>query len=140
MTAKQFLLQAQGIDKQIKNKLKQIESLRSLAERATSTISPMPHSPAQNTRRMEGTIVKMLDLENEINVSIDKLLDTKRKVVEVIDLLPKVEHRAVLEHRYICGKTWEKIASEMAYNERSVRRFHKKALCEIEKILGHDSK
>ncbi|MEG1149597.1 MAG: hypothetical protein RSD98_13510, partial [Niameybacter sp.] len=67
MTAKEYLKQAYRIDQRINSKLEQIASLRDLATKATSTLSDTPPSGSRNVHSMEGVIVKMVDLENEIN-------------------------------------------------------------------------
>ena len=132
MTAKEFLSQAILIDQRINSKLEQVQSLRSLAEKATTTLTPTPHSAAQNVHRIEDVIIKMLDLESEVNASIDGLVDTKREIMKTVQCLPITEHRTLLELRYICGKTWEEIAQRMQYSVRNVHLIHGAALREVD--------
>jgi DNA-directed RNA polymerase specialized sigma subunit len=77
---------------------------------------------------MEDIIVKMMDLESEINVDIDRLVDTKRAIKQAVECVPDISQRTLLELRYICGKTWEEIAEEMFFGIRWVHRLHEKAL------------
>ena len=46
MTPKEYLSQARWLDMRINSKLQQIESLHSLATKASSTLSNAPHSGA----------------------------------------------------------------------------------------------
>ena len=134
MTAKEYLARALLIDQRINSKLEQVQSLRSLAEKATSTLSPTPHGKERNMHRMEDVIVKMLDLESDINASIDTLVDIKREITEAVQSLPTTEHRTLLELRYVCGKTWEEIAAIMFYSVRNVHILHSAALQELDKF------
>jgi len=78
MTAKEYLGQAYRLDQRINSKLEQVMSLRDLATKATSTLSDVAPSGTRNVHRMEDIIVKIVDLENEINRDIDNLVDLKR--------------------------------------------------------------
>lgn len=131
MTAKEYLSQAYRIDQRINSKLEQIVSLRELATKATSTLSDTPPSGTRNVHSMEGVIVKMIDLEEEINKDIDTLVDLKREFVFIIKKISNPEYQTLLELRYLCFKTWEQIAVEMGYSLQHIFRIHDKALKEI---------
>ena len=90
MTVKEYLGQAYRIDQRINSKLEQVGSLRALATKATSTMSDTPPSGSRNVQSMESIIVKIIDLENEINEDIDMLVDLKREIVGVIKREPGV--------------------------------------------------
>lgn len=83
MTAKEYLSRAYRIDQRIDSKIEQVGSLRALSTKATATISDMPHS-SRNVHSMEEIIVKIINLEHEINEDIDKLLDLKREITGMI--------------------------------------------------------
>ena len=83
MNAKEYLKQAFYLDKRINSKLEQVESLNALATKATSTLSDMPKSPNRGSSKLEDTIVKIIDLQEEINRDIDKLVDLKKRKVEL---------------------------------------------------------
>jgi DNA-directed RNA polymerase specialized sigma24 family protein len=134
VTAKEYLARALLIDQRINSKLEQVQSLRLLAEKATSTLSQTPHGKERNMHRMEDVIVKMLDLESDINASIDALVDVKREIMEAVQCLQITEHRTLLELRYICGKTWEEIASTLFYSVRNVHILHSAALREFDML------
>lgn len=131
MTTKEYLSQAYRIDQRINSKLEQIVSLRELATKATSTLSDTPPSGSCNVHSMEGIIVKIVDLENEINKDIDTLVDLKREFVFIIKKINNPEYQTLLELRYLCFKTWEQIAVEMGYSLQHIFRIHDKALRNI---------
>ena len=139
MDAKEYLGQAYRIDQRINSKLEQAASLRELAAKATSTLTDMPKSASHNVHSMDGLIAKLIDLETQINNDIDALVDLKRDIVMIIKIVEKPEYQTLLEMRYLCFKTWEQIAVEMAYDLRYIHKLHGRALEEVQIIydLGH---
>ena len=128
MTTKEYLAQAYRIDQRINSKLEQIVSLRELATKATSTLSDTPPSGSRNVHSMEGIIVKMIDLENEINADIDVLVDLKKEIMSIIKKINNPEQQTLLELRYLCFKTWEQIAVEMKYSIQNAYKVHDRAI------------
>lgn len=128
MTVKEYLGQAYRIDQRINSKLEQVGSLRALATKATAAISDTPSGGSRNVQSMESVIVKIIDLEHEINADIDMLVDLKREIVNVIKRISNPEYQTLLELRYLCFYSWEKIAVEMDYDLRYMHKLHKKAL------------
>lgn len=137
MTAKEYLAQAYRIDQRINSKLEQIVSLRGLATKATSTLSDTPPSGTRNVHSMEGIIVKMMELENEINADIDVLVDLKREIISIIKKINNPEQQTLLELRYLCFKTWEQIAVDMGYSIQNAYKVHDRAL---ENIIVQNNK
>lgn len=131
MTPKEFLQQIRSADRLIDSKLKQLECLRDETTRTSSMISDMPRSDSPNLQRLESTIVKLLDLEAEINADIDQLVDMKRVARDAINALSNADQRLVLELRYLCYKTWPWIADELGYSISNVYRLHDNAVKNI---------
>ncbi|MDU2672820.1 MAG: DUF1492 domain-containing protein [Clostridium sp.] len=128
MTTKEYLAQAYRIDQRINSKLEQIVSLRELATKATSTLSDTPPSGSRNVHSMEGIIVKMMELENEINADIDVLVDLKKEIMSIIKKINNPEQQTLLELRYLCFKTWEQIAVDMGYSIQNAYKVHDRSL------------
>lgn len=126
--ARTYLEQAYRIDQRINSKIEQVASLHNLATKANSTLTDMPESPNRNIHRMEDIIVKIVDLENEINQDIDMLVDLKTEIMQVIKKVDDLELQTLLEQRYLNFRTWEQIAVDMGYNVRHLYRMHDKAL------------
>ena len=128
MNAKEFLEQVRYVDRAIDSKLEQVERLRNESTKATSLVSDMPRSSAPNLQRLEDTIIKIIDLEQEINRDIDRLVDLKKAARVSINAMTNPEERLVLELRYLCYKTWLEIAEAMGVSESTVYRAHGLAL------------
>ena len=128
MTAKEYLQQALRLDERINSKISQLESLRELATKCTSTITGMPRNPSPSQSPMADAVCKIIDLQDEINRDIDHLVNLKRELVGVIHNVEDVECRLLLELRYLCFKSWEDIAVQMGYTTRNIHYLHKQAL------------
>ncbi len=128
MTAKEYLNQAFRIDQRINSKLEQVESLRALCTRTSSTLSDMPKNPNKGISKFEDIMTKIIMMENEIKSDIDRLVTLKKEVSDTINAVDSVECRMLLELRYLCFHTWEDIAAEMNYTVRNVHLLHSKAL------------
>ena len=128
MTAKEYLSQAYRLDKRIDSKIEQIKSLNLLATKCTTTLSDMPKSQSISNSRLEDTVVKIVDLQEEINMDIDSLVDLKRDIVRTIKSVQNPEYQIILELRYLCFKTWEEIAVQMNCSIDNVFKIRKNAL------------
>lgn len=131
MTAKEYLSQARFLDERINSKIQQVTSLNELATKCTSTLSDMPHNPNKSNSTMADAVCKIIDLQEEINRDIDRLVDLKREIMKVIKAVPDVEYQTILEKRYLCFISWEQIAVDMNYSIQHIHRMHSKALKEI---------
>lgn len=130
--AKEFLQQYQDAEYEIRAKLDQIHRLRELSTSTTQALGgDRVQSSAEN--KLERIVAKIADMESEVDEDIDKLVETKKQVAEVISRVPDAAQRNVLTLRYINGKRWEEIAVDMNYNYRWVLELHGRALREISK-------
>jgi len=135
LSAKDYLSQAYRIDHRINSKLEQIQSLRALSTKATATLSDTPQSKGtRNIHSMEDIIVKMIDLESEINTDLNRLIDLKHEIITVVKCVDNPEYQTLLELRYLCFKTWEEIAVEISWSIRQVYYMHGEALKQVDKI------
>ena len=126
--AVEYLSQARHADVRINNKLEELSSLKALAEKVTVTYQKDMVDGSRDVHKREGILCKLIDLQNQINSDIDQLVDIKREVREMIESVPFVDGRTVLEMRYINYKKWEEIAVSMHYVLRNVRFIHDKAI------------
>lgn len=135
MNAKEYLQQIRMLDTLISRKTELLFQLRA---QVLSITAPMEGERVQSTgnaRRMEDTIVKIIDLQNEINEIIDNMLDVKREILAVIDSLDDPDLVNLLYRRYVYFEKWEDIALKMNYNVRWIYRLHKKALHKLSEKL-----
>ena len=134
MTAKEYLRQYLDADRAINAKLEQISKLRALATKTTQTLQP-DKVQSSNENKTEKIIAKIVDLENEVDAEIDRLVEIKKQVENVIATVPNKAQRTVLERRYIDGERWEEIAVKMHYTYRHVIRLHGRALQTLQYVV-----
>ena len=142
MTAKTYLSQARYLDMRIKSKLQQIDSLNELATTCTSVLTGMPRNPSASVSHMADAVCKIVDLQADINHDIDMLVDLKKEIMGVIKAVANPEHQTLLEKRYLCFLSWEKIAVDMGYDLRYIHKLHTRALdeCKIPVLSEVDTK
>lgn len=131
MTAKEYLQQARFLDNRIKSKIQQVEALNELATNCSAVISDMPRNPNRGGSPMADAVMKMIDIQDEINKDMDDLVSLKQEIMSVIKRIPNLEHQTILEKRYLCNLTWEQIAVDMGYSLQHTFRHHDSALKNI---------
>lgn len=139
MTSKEYLSQARFLDASIRTKVEQIESLNDLATSCTAVISDMPRNPNRGGSRMADAILQIIDLQEEIKRDMMALVQLKREIMDVIKSVSSLEYQTILEKRYLCFISWERIAVELGYSIQHTYRLHDAALKEIDSILNVES-
>ena len=140
MTATEYLSQARRLDQRICSKLEQMATLRSLAQKVTTSLSGERVSHTRNVSSLEDTILLLVETENEMNQSIDALLSLRIEIGKQISALDDPDCILVLEKRYLCYQSWEKIAADLACTVRWVHRLHAKALQSMNQLLCEKKK
>ena len=134
MTEKEFLSRAYLLDQQINSKLEQLSSLRELALKCTSSNDGECVSGSPNHTKMQDIITKIMDMETEINVDIEKLVDIKREINHSIANLENPIHKLLLEQRYILCKPWEDVADYIGFEINSIYKMHKRILKNFQSV------
>ncbi len=132
MTAKECLARAYHLDQRINSRIEQVASLNELARKATATLSGMPGSPNRGRSAMADAVEKIVDLQEEINAEIDRLVDMKVEITGIIRQVGDRDRQVLLERRYLCFQTWEDIAAELGWGLRWTHVQHGRALAELD--------
>lgn len=130
MTAKQYLRQAYRLNDLINSDLAELEQLKVLS---TSVSSPnLSGMPSSGTRKQEApfvnAVMKIIELEKVIDAEIDRFVDLKKEIRDVINKVPDNSQKLVLKLRYIQFLKWESVAAEMDLSLKQVHRIHNEAL------------
>lgn len=134
MTAKEYLNRGYKIELQIQSKMEQLERLRAMATRTTTTLSDMPRPASPDPHKTENIIIKIVKLNAELNAEIDKLIDTKIEIKHTIDKVQDVDEKLILEARYLNFKSYDDIASMLNMSLENIFRIHSNALNTVEKL------
>lgn len=133
MTIKEYLYQLKDIDDLINSNIEEVDKLRTLATNITVTYSDEPHGSGTSDK-VGNTVVKIADLQNEINDLIDELVEIKAESSKIINQIKDLRLRTVLIKYYVQNKTFEQVAVEMGKSYQWICELHGRALLEIEKI------
>ena len=127
---KAWLRQCAALDRDIDRLILERSRWMARATRMVPTLSDMPRGGGER-RSSEDIILRIAEIENEIDRKIDALLDQRAAVVEAITAVGDRQLREVLELRYLDGATFEEIAEEMGLSVRHVLRLLGAALEKI---------
>ena len=135
MNAFDYLSQAYMLEQRIQTKLQHVSSLRSLAQTVSSFTGNEPVVHTRNVTQLEDTVIKIMEQEQELNAEIDRLVDLKREIMDVLDEVKDMNFRLILEKRYLCVESWPKIGEDMGHSDRWAQLKHQAALRVVQQIL-----
>lgn len=129
MTAKEYLRQAYRLDNRINSDIAEMERLQEMAGSVGSPGFEEHYNPNRpNEAPFVRCLEKVWDLEQKINSEIDRLIDLKAQMREVIATASNADEQMVLRYRYIHNMTWEQIGDELHADRTTVYRWHNSAL------------
>ena len=85
-------------------------------------------------QKMADAICRYMQMEDEINAAIDRLVDTKQEIIETIESLP-IDEYDLLHKIYVQKKELFEAATEMDRSYRWATSIHGRALAKVQKIL-----
>lgn len=135
MDVKEWLRQLPQIELRIRSKEAQVRKYRVMATRATSSVEATRVSGSSNRSRVEDAVVRICDLDADVQKELEELRVYRRDAMAVIMQIPDVRQRAVLEMHYVTGWSLRRIADEMHYQERWVQVLHGLALNAAREVL-----
>lgn len=134
MKAKDYLLEIRKLDRKIDNKQIELDALRALITSITPQLKEVNVQSNGSQDRLGDTMVKIIDLQNEINREIDRYVDRKLEAMRLINKLEDDISINILIQRYINYKSWDEIAESLSYTRQGVIKKHGKALIDFEKV------
>ena len=81
---------------------------------------------------IEDAVIKIIELENEINKDVLELVEIKAQIMDSIKAVQDPELQLLLELRYLNYVSWEQIALKLSFSIDNVFKLHKKALDAVE--------
>ena len=134
MTAKEYLEQIDKLDALIKNKLIELEQWKSVAFGITAQMGGDRVQSSGDQQKMASAIAKYIDIEREIDASIDRLVDLRNEVISTIEQLKKEEYE-LLHLVYVQQLSLRDAADKMSYSYSWATWAHGKALLNVQKII-----
>ena len=126
---KEYWNKMEQLRKRINRKIHEIRLLRQRAEGMNgSGINEMPRTVSPDRSKMEGTVFKIMALEQDIQktqAEYDALIANMGRCIKAVD---DADDRDLLTKRYLEFKSWDTIAAEMFISKRQAYYIHNKAL------------
>ena len=135
MNAKDYLLQIQKLDKLIENKLQEVAHWKAVATGTTVCSEGDRVQSSGSKQKMADAICRYMQMEDEINAAIDRLVDTKQEIIETIEQL-SIDEYDLLHKIYVQKKELYEAAMEMDRSYRWATSVHGRALANVQKILN----
>ncbi|MBU5419982.1 DUF1492 domain-containing protein [Acetanaerobacterium sp. MSJ-12] len=130
-----WLSRYRKLGKRVDQKCEELSQWRSRSEKVTSSFSDGPKG-GEEGNRLEETVERIIAIEEELNREIDEMVDIRKEIQAAISSLEDCTLEALMEMRYLGGRSWEEIAVALSYNYRWILRLHKKAIGKLA-TLGH---
>lgn len=102
----------------------EVERLRSEAARVTPLLSGMPGG-AGDGNKLPRAVEGIVQAQQELQAQINQCGAIRREVVAALEQISNPRDHEILRRRYLLGQKWEKVAEQMNYCVRQVKRIHK---------------
>ncbi|MCC8073683.1 MAG: flagellar biosynthesis protein FliA [Clostridiales bacterium] len=136
MTAKEYLRQAFLFNENIKSKMTELESYRELSFSISgSNLNERVNLSRQTSALYEKYLVKIIDLEKQIEKDNLILSDIRLAIDKEIDKLDDINERLVLRYRYLMFDSWDEVAKKLNYSKRWTLRIHDIAILDFETMV-----
>lgn len=135
MTVKEYLSQAFVLNKLINAKKSRIVNLRDKQYLLGGGLSDVKVQTSTAQDALGNATAEVLDLINECEKDIIRLLDIQKEIEATIEILNLSDLKLILFERYVNLKRWEDIAADNNYSWDTVHRKHRRALVILEKSI-----
>ena len=132
MTAREYLSQADRLEQRIVLLKDEIEALKEVMSSVSSPGLEEHYNATRNTDApFVKTVEKLMEYQEELVQKVERLVCLKREITCVINQLENKDEQIVLTYRYIKNYTWSQIGEVLHADERTIRRWHDRALTHV---------
>ena len=139
MKARDYLNQLEKLDTIIQNKLIEKAQWKDIALGITAHSEGERVQSSGSKQKMADAIERCVDMDSEINALVDKLVDLKREITNVIEQLNAQEYD-VLHKIYIQHYSLYEVAEKKDKTYSWVTTIHGRALQKVQVIIDAKSK
>lgn len=133
--AQLYLERVEMIDSIIKNKLIEQRQWKDIALGITANMGGERVQSSGSKSKMADAIEKCVDMETEIDRLVDKLIETKKEVIQTIEQLDSPIEYNILHMRYIQFKDLQSIADHYGREYGWATTTHGRAIASVQRIL-----
>lgn len=136
MGIKHQLKQIRLIDLEIKTKMEELDRLN-------NSFLKSPSLKEINVQELKVSLkddayVKIINLSDYIDETVDKLVDLKYQLIQAIEQLDDSRERTIIWMKYISSKSWGEIAEELQISKTTLFILHDEAIKKIERCTKKD--
>lgn len=135
MTAREYLSGLRFLERRIDAKTEAAARMRARAERITTVLTGMPRGSGSGSP-MENAAVELADLETDLLREADELRRRRAEATRLLLLMQDERLRTVLDERYLCRMSWQRVARDVFCSYDHVFKLHRRALAEFGRILA----
>ena len=133
MKVETYLSQGRLLDQRINYDLKKLGELQQAACSLPGTAisrSKVQQSPSGDAPFVRA-LIRVEEMQEEINREIDMLADLKKQIMEVIHQVDREELQMLLVYKYLEGMTADKIGEMLSADRSTIYRWHREAIDQI---------
>lgn len=135
MNAKDYLRQVEKLDALIANKLIEQKQWRDIALGITANMEGERVQSSGSQSKMADAVGRCVDMEDEIDRLVDKLIDKKKEVIQTIEQVQNPTWYKVLHLIYIQYNDLNGVADVFNMSYDWAKSQHSKAVKIVQKIL-----
>lgn len=133
--AKQALQEYRQLEKRVQEKTERLAALMASATRTTASLDGERVSGTGERSRLEAAVITKVDLEQQLDKSIDEKNARLHAIQNAIDAMKDEREARLLELRYIDGRSWVNVMMRMEIGETWSRVIHESALAHFAEIF-----
>ena len=136
MGIKHQLKQIRLIDLEVKTKMEELDRLNNSFLKSPSLKEINVQESKVSLK--DDAYVKIINLSDYIDKTVDKLVDLKYQLIQAIEQLDNSRERTIIWMKYISSKSWDEIAEELQISKTTLFMLHDEAVKKIEKCTKKD--
>lgn len=136
MGIKHQLKQIRLIDLEIKTKMEELDRLNNSFLKSPSLKEINVQESKVSLK--DDAYVKVINLSDYIDETVDKLVDLKYQLIQAIEQLDDSRERTIIWMKYISSKSWGEIAEELQISKTTLFILHDEAIKKIERCTKKD--
>lgn len=134
----EFLSRARNLEQELDQHLQQIQIIRSLAEKVTTSYKATGGGHSDGCA-MENNAIRLVQEEHAVRETITALLEAINDIRQLISELDDNQLKAILISHYLNYRTWTETAEALHYSETHIYRLHNRALEQLAVITSRES-
>lgn len=135
MRAYDYLFQIRKLNRNINNKIVELEQLKSLTGIKAITYDDDKVQTSGDQEGFAPIVIKIVEMEKEINQMIDELVDKKAEIVSKIEQISDPNIYNILQQYFIQEKSWFQISEETGFSYQWVHELKNRGLAKIQETL-----